>query len=130
MSQKIKIILLSLIIIAFGYIFCVGHAAIAAPVAKATSALGNDCSSGTADECLNKNPIIRRLNEIIKVLSGLVGVLVIGMIIVGGIQYAIAGDNAAGVTAAKHRIINALIALVVYIFMVAFLQWLIPGGII
>ncbi len=129
MSQKIKIILLSFILIAFGCIFWAGHAAIAAPN-NTSSTLGNDCNSETAEGCLKKNPIINDLNNVIKVLSGLVGILVIGMIIVGGIQYAVAGDNAAGVTAAKHRIINALIALAVYIFMVAFLQWLIPGGIV
>ena len=75
------------------------------------------------------NPIIKRINTIVKFLSGLVAVVITGVIILGGIQYSMAGDKAEAVTAAKKRIYNALIALVVFILMFTFLQWLIPGGI-
>ena len=62
------------------------------------------------------------------VLAGLVGLVVVSVIIVGGIQYASAGNDPQKINAAKGRIFNALLALVVFIFMYAFLQWLIPGG--
>jgi len=75
------------------------------------------------------NPIVQDINVVINFLSIGVGVIVIIMIILGGIQYSMAGDNPQAVSAAKQRIMNALLALVVYIFMFAFLQWLIPGGI-
>ncbi|HLG90755.1 MAG TPA: hypothetical protein VI336_01155 [Candidatus Saccharimonadales bacterium] len=78
---------------------------------------------------LKTNPIVEDINVVVNFLSIGVGVVVIAMIIIGGIQYSIAGDNPQAVNAAKQRIINALIALVAYIFMFAFLQWLIPGGI-
>jgi hypothetical protein len=78
---------------------------------------------------LKNNPIIKDINLIVNFLSIGVGVIVIAMIIIGGIQYSIAGDNPQAVTAAKQRITNALIALVAYLFVFAFLQWLIPGGI-
>ena len=78
---------------------------------------------------LKDNPIVQDINVVVNFLSIGVGVVVIAMIIIGGIQYSIAGDNPQAVSAAKQRIINALIALVAYIFMFAFLQWLIPGGI-
>jgi hypothetical protein len=58
-----------------------------------------------------------------------VGVVVVGVIILGGIQYTMAGDNPQAVTAAKQRIINGLIALAAFLLMFAFLEWLIPGGI-
>ena len=78
---------------------------------------------------ISKNPIVGRLNTIVKVLSGLVGVVVVGVIILGGIQYSIAGDKAEAVSAAKKRIINGVTALIAFLFIFAFLQWLIPGGI-
>ncbi|HCM52172.1 TPA: hypothetical protein DIS56_03535 [Candidatus Saccharibacteria bacterium] len=111
-----------------------------------------DCVANTPKDCLNTdrstdkgekqfrdclaqyavseaNPIIKRINTIVKFLSGLVAVVITGVIILGGIQYSMAGDKAEAVTAAKKRIYNALIALVVFILMFTFLQWLIPGGI-
>lgn len=103
----------------------------------------NNCpSSGSADAgnkqsanpkeiqaCLKLNPIFKRLNEIINILAGAVGIVVTGAIIVGGIQYIMAGGNATAITAARQRITNALIALAAFIFMYSFLQWLIPGGV-
>jgi uncharacterized membrane protein YraQ (UPF0718 family) len=88
-----------------------------------------NCSSNNAKTCLKKNPIIKDLNTIITALSAAVGLLVIGVIIVGGIQYTLAGDNATATGAAKQRIINGLIALLAYIFLFGFLQWITPGGI-
>ncbi len=83
----------------------------------------------TLQQCLKKNPIITDLNIIVDLLSGLVGVVVIGTIIVGGIQYTAAGNNPTLITAAKQRIMNGVVALLIFIFSFAFLQWLIPGGI-
>lgn len=80
-------------------------------------------------QCLQANPIVKDLNTIVGFLSGLVGVVVVGVIILGGIQYSMAGDKAEAVSAAKKRITNGLIALIAFLFIFAFLQWLIPGGI-
>jgi hypothetical protein len=73
--------------------------------------------------------IIAYIVDFTRILSGLVGIVVVIMITVGGIQYAAAGPDPSAVVAARKRISNALIALVLYIFMFAFLQWLVPGGI-
>jgi hypothetical protein len=91
--------------------------------------LGNDCNGLTNNQCLQKNPITKNLNNLVNFLSAGVGIVVIGVIILGGIQYSIAGDNATATGAAKQRIINGLIALAAFLFLFAFLQWLIPGGI-
>jgi hypothetical protein len=88
-----------------------------------------DCSVAANKKKIQCNPIVQDINIVVNFLSIGVGVVVIAMIIVGGIQYSLASDNPQAVSAAKQRIINALIALVAYIFMFAFLQWLIPGGI-
>lgn len=93
------------------------------------------CAPGTkSTQDLSDNPIIKDINLIVNFLSIGVGVVVIAMIIIGGIQYILAGSDVASpgkpsaVAAAKQRIVNSLIALVAYLFIFAFLQWLIPGG--
>jgi len=85
-------------------------------------------TSAELQKCLTDNPITKKLNLIVNFLSAAVGVVVIGVIIVGGIQYTLAGDNPTATGAAKQRIVNGLIALATFIFTYAFLQWLIPGG--
>lgn len=62
-------------------------------------------------------------------LTVLVGVVVTAMLVFGGIQYSSAGSNPQKVQAAKQHISQALLALVLWIFMATFLQWLIPGGV-
>ena len=81
-----------------------------------------------ATQNLTTNPIVKDIQQIVDFLSVGVGIIVVGAIIIGGIQYITAGDSAEKVSAAKQRIINGLIALMAFIFTWAFLQWLIPGG--
>lgn len=78
----------------------------------------------TASNCA----VLFYLLALTNVLSGLVGITVVIMIIVGGIQYSAAGDDPQKVGEAKKKITNALLALLIFIFMFAFLQWVIPGG--
>lgn len=85
--------------------------------------------SNNPEKCLKDNPIISRILQAMNVLSVGVGIIVTIMIIIGGIQYSSAGGNSQKVQAAKNRIVNAIIALVAYFFLFAFLQWLVPGGI-
>ena len=80
-------------------------------------------------DCLKNNLIIKRLQQIIDFLSAGVGIVVVATIIVGGIKYSIAGDSPQKLTAAKQRISNGLIALLTFMFIFGFVQWLIPGGI-
>ncbi len=74
--------------------------------------------------------IKKYLNPIIKFLSFAVGIVVTGVIILGGIQYSASGGDPGGVAAAKKRIINAFLALAFYMFSLAILNWLIPGGLV
>ncbi len=68
------------------------------------------------------------VNPLINFLAALVGMVVTIMIMIGGIQYASAGADPGKINAAKNKIINALIALVAFLFLYAILQWLVPGG--
>ena len=75
------------------------------------------------------NPLFQRLVQIMNFLSIGIGIVVVGLIITGGIQYIMAGGAPQKLEAARRRIQNALIALFMFIFMFAILQWLIPGGV-
>lgn len=85
------------------------------------------CPNGGGSD-IQHNCIIRDINTIINFLSAGVAIVIIGSIVVGGIQYMAAGDKAEDLAKAKHRIANALIALFVFLFTFAFLEWLVPGG--
>lgn len=89
--------------------------------------LSGDCSglTLTKDNC----GIVGYIVMFINVLSAAVGVVVVIMIAVGGIQYTTSRDDPQMVSVAKQRIQNAVLALVFYLFAFAFLQWLVPGGI-
>lgn len=69
------------------------------------------------------------LNNAINILSAAVGLVVVGSIIFAGIQYQTARDNASQVSAARNRIAMGVLALILYFFAYAALQWLVPGGV-
>jgi hypothetical protein len=101
---------------------------LAAPNA-AYAASANICgATSKADSSCNlflKNYI----NPIIMLLTALVGVIAVISIIVAGIQYASSADDPGAVTKAKQRIFNTILGLLAYIFLFAFLNYLVPGGI-
>lgn len=90
------------------------------PDGAAKTCTGGDCSG------LIKNYV----NPFIRLLSGLIGVIVAISLIWAGILYSSAGGDPGRVSAAKTRIYNSILALIAYLFLFAFLQWLIPGGIV
>jgi hypothetical protein len=96
----------------------------AGPVAAGdTATLDADCID------LNNCQIVGYIRDIINVLSAVAGVVIAAMIAYGGIQYTMSRDNPQMTAAAKGRIINALLALVIYLFTFSLLQWLVPGGV-
>jgi hypothetical protein len=78
---------------------------------------------------LENNPIIVYALAFLNVMAGLVGLTVAGGLIWGGILYTTARADAGQVEKAKTMFINSTIALVLFIFMYAILQFVIPGGI-
>ena len=78
---------------------------------------------------LSDNPIFFYLKNILKFLAGGIGLAVVGGIVYGGYMYITARANAGQVEKAKVVIINSVIGLILFIFMFAILQFLIPGGI-
>lgn len=85
-----------------------------------------NCSSQqlTSGDCIKGY-----VNVVIKLLGGAAVLVITAMIIIGGIQYAASGGDPSAVAAAKKRIVNAILALLAFIFMGSLLNFLVPGGI-
>lgn len=87
---------------------------------------------GTADPKAKKvqdNPIFKALLTIINLLAAGVGIAVVGGIIYGSILFTASRDNAAQKQKAISVISNAVIGLVLFIFMYAIVNFLVPGGV-
>lgn len=87
-----------------------------------------DCN--TTDPTKENCGIISYLVTFINALSAIVGIVIVIMITVGGIQYSTARDNPQAAVVAKTRITNAVMALVFFMFIYAFLQYVVPGGVL
>jgi type IV secretion system pilin len=74
--------------------------------------------------------IIYYLASVLKLASEAVAAVVLLMIVIAGVQYIVSGANPAQVKAAKDRLTNAIIALVLFLLMFAILDYLLPGGIL
>jgi hypothetical protein len=98
------------------------------------------CKDGTLDNalcsprCKNSNdcnltktyinPIINKFLAPLAILSVIIG------IIWGSIEFATSAGDAQRAASGKGKIQKALIGLIAFIFLFAFLQWLLPGGLI
>jgi hypothetical protein len=79
-------------------------------------------------KCTDCGLVDKYVVPVINFLAAMVGLIVTISIVIGGIQYSASGDDPQKVAAAKHRIINAILALGGFLFLWSFLQWVVPGG--
>ncbi len=84
--------------------------------------ISNDANGGGA--------IVFYLKEILKLINGLIGGIIVLVLVIAGIQYITSAGDPTRVKEAKKRITNAVTALVLYMLMFAILNFLIPGGIL
>jgi len=78
---------------------------------------------------LTKNPIFFYLRWFLIFLAGGVGLAVVGGITLGAYMYITARGNSAQVQKGQNTILNSVLGLILFIFMYAILQFLIPGGV-
>ena len=76
------------------------------------------------------NPIMDALGGIVRFLAAGVGLVITLMIVIGAIQYMSSAGNPQGLEAAKKKIFHAVEALLLFIFMTAILNFVIPGGLL
>ena len=88
---------------------------------------GKDCIPKDGS---NGGPIMIYLVMVIQYFSSAVGLIIVLMIVIGGIQYITSAGDPGAIRAAKNRITNAIIALMAFFLMFAVLNFIIPGGIL
>lgn len=91
------------------------------------ASLHGDCSNPDLSKDCGMVGYIRMA---VQALSALAGIVIVIMITVGGIQYSASKDNPQATAAAKGKITNAITALIAYLLMFGFLQYIVPGGVI
>lgn len=102
-------------------------AAVSPSVAWAASKCG-DVKTAVDYGCDSGNPIFGILLAVINFLAIGVGVAVAGGIVYGGLRYITSNGNSAQTQQAIHIIVNAVLGLVLFGFMYALLNYLVPGG--
>lgn len=92
------------------------------------TSIDTDCNETplTAENCGIIGLIVAGINF----LSALAVLAIIASIVIAGYQYMTAQDNTGKIQQAKQRIIWALVALALLIFMYTLLNWLVPGGVL
>lgn len=90
----------------------------------------NDDNPNNDNDPLSKENcgIIRIIVDVINFLSAVAGIALVASLMISGYLYMTARDNAGQVEKAKSRIVQTLIALTLFIFMYALLNFLVPGG--
>ena len=76
----------------------------------------------------NSCQALETIDTLLNFLALLVMPIATIMIIIGGIQYSMAGDNSDSIKSAKAKIFKAVLALISFAALWSFLKWLIPGG--
>lgn len=89
------------------------------------NAAGKTCQTDTKCDSI----FTTYLTPVIQLLSAAVGVIVVAVIIFSGIQFSSSGGDPQAVASAKSHIQSAVVALIAFIFLWAFLNFLIPGGV-
>jgi hypothetical protein len=83
-----------------------------------------DGSSSSDMGCL----FTKYINPVIDLLSALVGVVVVIAVIAGAIEFSTAGGDPQRAASGRKHITNALLALLAFALLYAFLEFLVPGG--
>lgn len=126
-------------IISFITIFFIGVAAIATvPVYTASAAASGNTCGDTKTQIVacdsGTKTGVDAINDLIKiaisVLSVMIGVVAVGGIAYAAIIYASARDNQNQISEARTLLRNIVIGVVLYVFTIAIINWLIPGGVI
>jgi heme A synthase len=86
---------------------------------------GASCHTSNPKGC---NALTDATFAIIRFLSVGIGIIVVASMVWAGIQYTTSRGDPAAVSQAKQRIVNNVIALLVYIFAYAILNYVIPQG--
>ncbi len=74
----------------------------------------------------NTNPIFALLSILIRIFSGFIGLILILVVAVSGLQYVTSGGSSDGVKEAKDRLKAAITGLILFVLMFGILQAILP----
>ena len=118
---------------------------VGAPTGGGTSGTSGGTSGGTAaggsgsgtqlPACRDPNDDCSKfvktyLNPFIKLVAACIGIFATISFVVAGIQYSTSADDPGVVSKAKKRAANTAIVIIAYIFFLALMNYLIPGGLV
>ena len=105
---------------------------VAIPIFKADTPSTGACPGGEIPKSWDTRggPIVFYLVQVLKLLSGIIGGIIVLILVMAGINYITSAGDPNGVKTAKKRIQNALTALILFLMMYAILNLLVPGGIL
>lgn len=142
-SIKQKLVVASLALVVASFIgLSVNSAAYAAPAAPVpVTTFAATCTNVTPSTAASQLKTAQQnnngltciiqvyINPVVAFLAAMAGVAVVISIVVGAIQYSSAGGDPGKVAAARGRITKAIIALLAFIFLYAFINFILPGGV-
>jgi len=99
------------------------------PWLQAATPTNSDKNFNPDEYAPDQSPFMIRVATYIRWATVGIGLLAVFGVVISGIQYAAAQDNPQSLAAAKGRITNIVIGIIIYFLMFGALQWLIPGGV-
>lgn len=88
------------------------------------------CDGTNPDEEVDGQAVIFGIIKIvIQIMTAVIGIVAVGAVIFGAILYGTSGDNPENLKKAKGIWMNVVIGLMLFAFMVAITNFLIPGGV-
>ncbi|MGZ6005339.1 MAG: pilin [Candidatus Saccharimonadales bacterium] len=93
-----------------------------------TTCLADSCTDPALNCDANCDFIAKYVNPGINLLTASFGLIAVISLIIGGINYSTSEGDPQKTSRAKKRILNTIVAVVAYLFLYAFLNFLIPGG--
>ena len=106
------------------------------PLVTPSTASALECSVLPKDICaaadegnLDSSGTWLLLEFIIQIMTGVIGIVAVGMIAYAAFLYTTAQSDEGQLKKAKDMIMNVAIGIALYALLWAFAQWLIPGGI-
>ena len=123
-------ILISIAILATATVgaMAISRPALADCMGVKTSIINCDNGSGK-DAKTGEEAIYNILGMVIKIMTGVIGLVAVAAVVYGAILYGSASDNPENIKKAKEIWTNVVIGLIAFAFMVSILNFIIPGGV-
>lgn len=79
---------------------------------------------------ISDNPIVAFMKTVLQFMAGGIGIALVGGLVTGGVVIMTARANPQQIQKGEEIIRNAIIAIALYVFMFAIVNFLIPGGLL